>query len=139
MVSAFHRTALLSCSPSRVSKSVMLKKYWEPLEGGRRFRVPSVSSINSPTPLPFKLLPTEVLSYDVPQAVVDLVELLVGSLHVHSRGLQRTQDIDCGLIGSHQHKGHRVHSLVQDSFAVRPATDGPQLTSSLSSVVRLFL
>lgn len=48
--------------------------------------------------LPFKLLPAEVLSYDVTQAIIDLVELLVGDLHVLSGGLQRTQDFDCGLI-----------------------------------------
>lgn len=48
--------------------------------------------------LPFKLLPTEVLSYDVTQAIIDLVELLVCDLHVHSGGLQRAQDFDCGLI-----------------------------------------
>lgn len=50
--------------------------------------------------LPFQLLPTEVLSYDVTQAIIDLVELLMCDLHVLSRRLQRAQDIDCGLICS---------------------------------------
>lgn len=51
--------------------------------------------------LPFELLPTEVLSYNVAQAVINLVELFVGDLHGESRGLQRTQDSDRRIIGSH--------------------------------------
>ncbi len=48
--------------------------------------------------LPFKLLPAEVLSYDVTQAIIDLVELLMGDLHVLSGSLQRVEDFDCDLI-----------------------------------------
>lgn len=48
--------------------------------------------------LSFELLSTEVLSYDVTKAIIDLVELLMGGLHIQSRGLQRAQDFDDGLI-----------------------------------------
>lgn len=48
--------------------------------------------------LPFKLLSMEVLFYDVTQAIIDLVELLMCDLHVCSGGLQRTQDFHWSLI-----------------------------------------
>lgn len=74
--------------------------------------------------LTFQLLATEVLEYIVQKARVDLVELLVCDLHAWPGSLQRIQDFDCDIIGSHQDKGHRVHSLVHLALAVHPEVEG---------------
>ena len=68
------------------------------------------------------LLPAEVLSDDVGEAVGGLVKLLVDDLHVQAGGLQGRQNPDRGLAGAHQAEGHRGHPLVQHPLTVRPGT-----------------